>query len=46
MAEKFRPRMILGIDIDGILINKARKLVSTRANELQGFRFTCNFMFR
>ena len=34
VAEKFHPRMILGIDIDGLLITKARKVVSMRANEL------------
>lgn len=35
LGEKFRPRMILGVDIDGVLITKARNLVSMRANEIR-----------
>ena len=34
IASQLRPRMILGIDLDGILISKARKMLSFRANEL------------
>ena len=36
LAEHFRPRMIVGIDIDGILVQKARKVVQARAVELSG----------
>ena len=35
LAEKFHPRMITGIDLDGKLITKARKLVSSRSNEIR-----------
>lgn len=34
LAHQFRPRMMLGIDLDGSLIAKARKVLSFRANEL------------
>ena len=34
LAEHFHPKMILGIDIDGILIQKARRVIIERAAEL------------
>jgi len=37
LAHQFRPRMIFGIDLDGVLIAKARKVLSFRANELSTF---------
>ena len=33
LAEQFKPKMILGVDIDGALIVKARNILSMRANE-------------
>lgn len=36
LAEHFHPRMIVGIDIDGILVQKARKVLQARAVELSG----------
>lgn len=45
LGEKFRPRMILGVDIDGILITKARNLVSMRANEIRK-KWICNSCLR
>lgn len=36
LAEHFHPKMILGIDIDGILIHKARKVLVERNAELSG----------
>ena len=34
MAKELRPRLMFGIDLDGILISKARKVLNLRAQEV------------
>ena len=36
MAKELRPRLMFGIDLDGILISKARKVLNLRAQEICG----------